>query len=67
MFNTFFLVDTVTIGERHNIGNVAMIPVLQAIHRVGMRNITDDIDRRLRTTVFADRDVRSVFIIENAR
>lgn len=65
--DTYFLVDTTMVGERHAIGHADIFPVLQTLHRRGFRNVTDETDRRLGMTVFTADDAHLVFIIETAR
>ena len=63
MFETYFLIDTVTVGKGHRT-HTTLIPILQVLLRRGMRNVTDAVDQRLGMTVFSDYSGREIFIIE---
>ena len=65
MFNTYFMLDTLTVGEGQH-GHVDLIPILQALHRREFRNVTDSWDRGHNMEVFVSEDASEVFIIEPA-
>ena len=67
MFSSTYHIDTVQVGETSGIGHMRLIEMLRACHRVGMRRVTDDTDRRIGFEVFASDDGRQMLIVESTR
>ena len=67
MFDTYFLAETLTIGERHNIGLQELIRVFDATIRAGMTDVTDKYDETHGMTVFANPSASLVLIAQIPR